>query len=103
MKHRSARQRPCAIFATQREDRRGIALAHPETGRIGVRFVRDGVEVCMKPCNLELLAGSELHQEKLLKERLEWQQFVSSHPFPSIEDCLRNLHECTARVFGTVW
>ena len=74
-----------------------IALAHPETGRIGVRFVRDGVEVRMKPSNLDLLAGSELEQEKLLKERLEWQQFVSSHPFPSVEVCLRNLHECTAR------
>jgi hypothetical protein len=36
-------------------------------------------------------------KEKLLKERLNWQQFVTNHPFPSLNVCLRNLHECTVR------
>ncbi len=44
-----------------------------------------------------MITGSELHQEKLLTERLEWQQFVANHPFPSRDICISNLHECTAR------
>jgi hypothetical protein len=46
---------------------------------------------------LELITGSELHEEKLHKKRLEWQQFVTNHPFPFRDICISNLHECTAR------
>jgi len=74
-----------------------IALADPETGRFGVCFIQDGIEVRMKPCNMELITGAELSKAELLKERLEWQQFVSSYPFPSLEVCLHNLNECTSR------
>ena len=41
-----------------------IALADPETGRFGVRL-QDGVEVRMKPCNLEPLTEREYFQEEL--------------------------------------
>jgi hypothetical protein len=81
-----------------------IALAHRETGRFGVRFIQDGVEVRMKPCNMEIITGDELFQAELLKERLEFQQFVSDHPFPSLEVCLYILNECTSRdleLFGS--
>jgi hypothetical protein len=73
-----------------------IALADPASGRFGVRL-QDGVEVRMKPCNFELLTERELFQEQLRKEIIEFQQFVSSRPFPSLETCIRNLNKTSAR------
>ena len=67
-----------------------IALADPETGRFGVRL-QDGVEVRIKPCNLELLTERESFQAELLEECVEFQQFLRSHPFPSREICIRQL------------
>jgi hypothetical protein len=73
-----------------------IALADPDTGRFGVRL-QDGVEVRMKPCNLEPLSERECFQEDLRQEIIKFQQFVSSKPFPSLETCIRNLNTTSAR------
>ena len=72
-----------------------IALADPETGRFGVRL-QDGVEVRMKPCNLEPITERECFQDDLRQEIIEFQQFVSSKPFPSLETCIRNLNKTSA-------
>jgi hypothetical protein len=69
-----------------------IAMADSETGRFGVRL-QDGVEVRIKPCNLELLTDSESFQAELFEECLELRQFLSSHPFPSREFCIQYLDE----------
>ncbi len=67
-----------------------IALADPANGRFRVRL-QDGVEVRMKPCDLEPLTEREYFQEELLKEIVEFQRFVGSKPFPPLETCIRNL------------
>ena len=47
-------------------------------------------------CNLEPLTERECFHEDLRQEIIEFQQFVSSKPFPSLETCIRNLKPAPA-------
>ena len=58
-----------------------IALADPATGRVGVRL-HDGFEFRIKPCNCELF------QAGLLREQLDFKEYIRSHPFPSLLECI---------------
>ena len=59
--------------------------------------LHDGFEFKIKPCNLELPTQQELDQEAdLLREQLEFKEFVRSNPFPSPEDCICRLQETDA-------
>ncbi len=55
--------------------------------------LHDGVEVRIKPCNLELPTERESLEAELLEECLEFQQFLRSHRFPSRGICIRQLSE----------